>query len=126
MRKAYSIFRLGQACSLNTDAMPSTSSKENTLLWENTLQIRSLKGLTCGRGRGGDEEAHQCQVHASLALTYLSEAQQIPLWHPSLLSVCLIHSPTRTSFSQLLRGPALPILNSSLPAGRLYQVSTLL
>jgi hypothetical protein len=47
MRKAYSIFRLGHACSLNTDAMPSTSSKENMLLWENTLQMRSLKGFTC-------------------------------------------------------------------------------
>lgn len=69
MRKAYSIFRLGQACSLNTDAMPSTSSKENTPLWENTLQIRSLKGLTCGGSEG--DEVHQGPALASPSLSHL-------------------------------------------------------
>lgn len=33
---------------------------------------------------------------------------------------------TRTPFLQLLRGPALPVLNSSLLASRLYQIPTLL
>lgn len=70
MRKAYSIFRLGQACSLKTDAIPSTSSKENTSSWEKTLQMRSLKGLTYGRG-GGDE-VYEGQDVASLSLSHLS------------------------------------------------------
>lgn len=41
--------------------------------------------------RKRSEEACRDQVHASLALTYLSQAQQIPLGHRPPLSVCPIH-----------------------------------